>query len=250
MKLFLKFLLKNYLKFLVSFVLYINKPIIIAIAGSTNKTFTKQAIIKVLADKNISFRANPNSFNTEIGLPLAILNLPSGYHSYKKWFYVFIKSFSGIFIKFPKYLILEMGVSDKGDMKYLLKIINPSIAIITDISQRYLESFSGMDELSDEYYFLLNKINKNGLIILNNDNSRIKSLLNNRIKAKIITYGLDSLSDFYAYNLIKNIHGQTFDINALGKITNYHIPYFGKHHIYSFLAGLIINTYVFKTEKK
>jgi len=248
MKPLLKFFLKHYLKFLTNFVIYIHHPVVIAIAGSTNKTFTKQAIIRILTDHDISFRANPNSFNTEIGLPLAILNLPSGYHSHRKWLPIILKSFVRIFKKFPKYLILELGISDKSDMKYLLKLIKPSIAVITDITQRYLDSFSGMDELADEYGYLIKKINKNGLILLNNDNNRIISFINDA-RAQIITFGFSPTSDYRANKITKYSHGQKFEVITKGKINEYQIPYFGRHHIYSFLAALIINSYVDKTEK-
>jgi UDP-N-acetylmuramoyl-tripeptide--D-alanyl-D-alanine ligase len=248
MKPLLKYFLKHYLKTLVVFVLQIHKPVIIAIAGSTNKTFTKQALIRSLSACNIDFRANPNSFNTEIGLPLAILNLPSGYHSHKQWLPVISKSFKCIFQKFPKYLILELGVSDKGDMKYLLKMIKPSVAVITDISQRYLESFSGMDELSDEYGYLINKIEKKGILVINNDNTRIRSLIRSA-QGKVITFGFDPSSDYRALDQIKTVHGQEFNISVKGESNHIQIPFFGVHHIYSSLAALIISSYVNKAEK-
>jgi UDP-N-acetylmuramyl pentapeptide synthase len=78
MKSFFKQLLKYYLKYITKLVLFIHKPVIIAVAGSTNKTFVRDEIRNILEKKGFSVRANPRSFNTEIGLPLAILDLPSG----------------------------------------------------------------------------------------------------------------------------------------------------------------------------
>jgi UDP-N-acetylmuramoyl-tripeptide--D-alanyl-D-alanine ligase len=248
MKQFLKSFLAFYLKILSKFVLFAHKPTIIAIAGSTNKTFTKDAIKKELLEMGSSVTANPKSFNTEIGLPLAILKLPSGYNSFRKWLPILYQSLFSIFKSYTKYLVLELGISNKDDMKYLLGLVKPDIAVITDITQRYIDSFSDMDELVDEYAYLVEMMGKERMIVLNNDNNRIKLLIP-RSKANIITFGTDSNSTYHCFDIYKLIHGQKFKVKINNRIIEYEIPYHGLHHIYSFLTALIINDYVNKTEK-
>jgi UDP-N-acetylmuramoyl-tripeptide--D-alanyl-D-alanine ligase len=248
MKPLLKYILAFYLKILAKIVLTINRPTIIAIAGSTNKTFTKDAIINILKNRGESVIANPKSYNTEIGLPLSILGLPSGYNSPRKWLSTLYQSFFCFFKKSAKFMVLELGISDQGDMKYLLSLIKPNIAVITDITQRYLESFSGMDELVDEYAYLIDKMAKGSLIVLNNDNARIK-LLAPRASAKIATFGTEQNSNYFSSDIARDSQGQLFKVTNNDKVSEYSIPYYGRHHIYSFLAALIINDYVDKTEK-
>ncbi len=197
----LKKLLQYYLKYITKLVLFIYRPTIITIAGSTNKTFVKEEIKKVLKKQGLIIRSNPKSFNTEIGLPLAILNLSSGYNSYRLWLPIIFQAAKAIFNKnFPKILVLELGISEPADMKYLLSIIHPKIAVITDITQRYLESFSDMDELVSEYEYLAKKIDKSGLIILNYDNLRVRKLATST-KVKIKFFGLqkarENIADFW-----------------------------------------------------
>ena len=83
MKRFAKIILQYYLYLFAKLALWRCQPFVIAVAGTTNKTFTKQAIESFLRARGEPL-AVP-SFNTEIGLPLAILGLKSGYNSYQRW---------------------------------------------------------------------------------------------------------------------------------------------------------------------
>lgn len=258
MKFILKTFLQYYLKYITKLVLLIHRPTIIAIAGSTNKTFVKDEINKLLQEpsfakatagkKGIKVRSNPKSFNTEIGLPLAILNLPSGYNSYKNWLPIIFKSILKIFnFKFPEFLVLELGISNPGDAKYLLSIIKPKIVIITDITQRYLESFDDMDELTEEYEYLTKKTKKRGIILLNYDNERIKKLAN--IGYKFIYYGLNDGAHWQAIEINREERGQSIKISHNDIVNKYSINRFGVHHVYNLLISLIVKDYVQKEEK-
>ena len=246
MKIFLKTILKYYLKFLTKIILAIHSPLVIAIAGSTNKTFVKDEIKQSLAKRNFNVRSNPKSFNTEIGLPLAILNLPSGYNSYNLWVKIIFRSFLAIFSKnFPKILVLELGISDPGDMKFLLTIIQPKIVIITDITQRYREAFNDMDELIGEYEYLLNRTSSGGLILLNKDNTARKNL-KYKSKAELIFFGINTKIKevgecWQADEIIKTPNGQKFNLIKPTSQKTRTINRFGHHHIYSNLISEIIN---------
>jgi UDP-N-acetylmuramoyl-tripeptide--D-alanyl-D-alanine ligase len=275
MKFIFKKILQYYLKYITKFVLFIHRPTIIAIAGSTNKTFVKDEISKILKESSfakatedgeginpapfrqsisdtkrqlpercgVSVRSNPKSFNTEIGLPLAILNLPSGYNSYKNWLPIIFKAGIKIFqFNFPKFLVLEVGVSDPGDMKYLLTIIKPKIVVITDITQRYLEGFEDMDALVEEYEYLVKKVNKKGLVVLNYDNPRIKKMANIS-RNKIKFFGFGDGADCRAVEIKKESGGQLIKIKHNNILSEHKINRFGNHHIYALLVGLIIKQY-------
>ncbi len=243
MKSILKPILKYYLKIITKLVLFFKKPTIIAIAGSSNKTFTKQEIKKTLIGEGINVRANPKNFNTEIGLPLSILHLPSGYNEYKKWLPAILKAPKILFQKnFPQYLVLSLGTSDPGDMKYLLTIVKPKISIITDITQRYLESFSDMDKLVKEYELLAQKTDPNGFLVLNYDNFRVRSL-NKKTKAKVKFFGFHEKSDFRVLNKEKKIEGELIE-TTLNPGLKIQIGKFGKHNIYAYLISQIIKQYI------
>ncbi len=244
MKKIFKKILQYYLKYITKLVLVIHRPAIIAIAGSTNKTFVKNEINKILKEEGSSIRLNPKGFNTEVGLPLAILNLSSGYNSYKNWLPVIPEAVLKIFqFNFPKFLVLELGISDPGDMKYLLTIIKPKIVVITDITQRYLEGFNDMDKLVEEYEYLVKKTDKNGLAILNYDNQRIKEMANIS-KVKVKFFGLTDGADWQAVEIKKGNRGQLIKVKHNNIVSQYEINKFGQHHVYALLIGLAIKHYL------
>jgi UDP-N-acetylmuramyl pentapeptide synthase len=250
MKMILKPILKYYLKLITKIVLFIHRPTIIAIAGATNKTFTKNRIKKTLEEKGINVRANPNNFNTEIGLPLAILYLPSGYNYYSKWLPVILKAPLAIFqTNFPQYLVLELGTSDAGDMKYLLSIVSPKITVITDITRKYLEGFTDMDQLVGEYRMLARKTHPQGLLVLNNDNVRIRSLVEN-IDTKKIFFGFQEGSNPRILDIKREKEGEVVNIKYDQEETSHNTGRFGHHHAYALMAGLIINKHLSHVENK
>ena len=177
-------------------------------------------------------------------MPLAVLNLPSGYNSYKDWLPIIHKAALRIFqFNFPKFLVLELGVSDPGDMKYLLTIIKPKIVVITDITQRYLEGFDDMDELVDEYEYLVKKADKRGLAVLNYDNPRIKKMANIS-KIKVKSFGLSDGADWQAAEIKKGDRGQSVKVRYNDIESKYEINRFGKHHVDALLIGLVIRRHL------
>ncbi|SRR6056297_1370520 len=247
MKKIFKILLKYYLKYITKLALLVHRPTIVAVAGSTNKSFVKKEIKKTLEKKDLKVRANPKNFNTEIGLPLAILYLPSGYNEYRKWLPVIFKAPLKIFQKnFPSCLILELGTSDAGDMKYLLSLVKPRISIVTNITQRYLEGYNDMNEMVKEFALLAAKTSN--LLILNNDNNRVRELAS-RAQAKIIKFGEKDDSDYKIKDIKKEKKGQTFILKNKKKNRDIELNKFGKHHIHAHTISFIIKDY-FNGQKK
>ena len=235
-------ILKYYLKLIAKLVLVMRRPKIIVVAGSVNKTFVRDEIEKVLKKAGKSVRANPRNFNTDIGLPLAILNISSGYGSYSDWWPVIGKACRAIFQKnFPEYLVLELGVSQAGDMNYLLTIVKPEISVVTDITQRYLESFPSMNDLVAEYVCLAKKTKKTGAVILNADNLRVKELAK-KASAQVVYFGetCEDKKDWQIRETEKTETGQVIEIRHEEKTEKYDIPRFGRHHAFALAASLAV----------
>lgn len=242
MKPFFKQFLKYYLKIITKIVLFIHQPKIIAVAGSTNKSFVRDEIKRIISEKGRIVRANPKNFNTEIGLPLAILGIESGYGSYLAWPPVMLSAARAAFQKnFPRVLVLELGVSKRGDMKYLLSIVKPEISVVTDITQRYIESFSGLDRMVREYEYLVKNTKEKGMVILNHDNLQVRALAG-KSKAKVEFFGRTASAErSYKIEGIEKIStGQRVTLAHADQKKTLEIPRFGEHHAYATAAAEII----------
>lgn len=242
MKKIFKVWVQFYLKLLTRLTLWRHKPLVIAIAGTTGKTFTKEAILEELRkDEFLDVRGNPRSFNTEIGLPLAVLFLPSGYRSFFRWASILslgtVSSFFGK--KFPKVLVLEMGIDRKGDMDYLLSLVRPTIVILTTIDQSFPDNNTSLDDVEKEIKQLVEAIPQKGLLILNGLDQRVRSL-EKIFSGKKIIYGFDENCDVKIENLKETDFGQSFELSFNKKKEKIQTSKFGNHTISALVSAKIL----------
>ncbi|MEO8720097.1 MAG: bifunctional UDP-N-acetylmuramoyl-tripeptide:D-alanyl-D-alanine ligase/alanine racemase [Ginsengibacter sp.] len=104
---------------------------VIGITGSNGKTIVKEWLNHLL-ENNFTIVRSPRSFNSQIGVPLSVLNIAS-------------KNDLAIF---------EAGISQKSEMKKLQKIIQPTIGIFTNIGNAHDEGFKNRNEKINEKLIL------------------------------------------------------------------------------------------------
>lgn len=241
MKKIAKIILQYYLYIFAKIVLLLKQPFIIAVAGTTNKTFTKQAIESILKTKG-EVLAVP-SFNTEIGLPLAILGLPSGYNSYKRWLAImFLAPFRVFYAKLPKIAVFEFGADRPGDLSYLISLAPPKVVVISSITQRYLEQFGGIDQAAHEYEILVKSVNKDGLVVLNRDIPEVKRL---QIvsRAKTVFFGISTEDVAISDNTWLIANFRITEQGIVGNLVNndikkdFSLNRFGQHNALAYVAA-------------
>ncbi|MGI9137599.1 MAG: bifunctional UDP-N-acetylmuramoyl-tripeptide:D-alanyl-D-alanine ligase/alanine racemase [Sediminibacterium sp.] len=107
---------------------------VIGITGSNGKTIVKEWLHQLLANRYNIIRS-PRSYNSQIGVPLSVWEMSE-------------KHQLGIF---------EAGISQKGEMERLAKIIQPSIGILTSIGTAHQEGFEDESEKRNEKWKLFHK---------------------------------------------------------------------------------------------
>jgi len=170
-----KKILKNLIVFIITLeaklVLLRYRPKIVGITGSMGKTSTKDAIAIVLGQK-FFIRKSVKSYNSELGVPLIILGAESGWLNPFIWFLNILKGAKLIFalkkIKYPQWLVLEMGVERPKDMQKLASLIKPDIVVFTAIAEipPHVEFFASPEDLVREKMKILNRCNINNFVIL------------------------------------------------------------------------------------
>jgi UDP-N-acetylmuramoyl-tripeptide--D-alanyl-D-alanine ligase len=221
-------------------VINIHQPFVIAITGSVGKGSAKEAIYQVMRDHfgNEDVRANYGSLNAEIGIPLTILgykSLPSKFLWLPFLVGAYFKTFEK---KYPKYLILEMGVEHLGDIDYFTKIVKPDIAVITSISGAHLVNFANLLEYQEEKISLVDKVKENGVVIANFDDSYIKSKLRNK---DVLSIGIaDKNAEYRAEDIRISIKGTDFRVVSLGQKISIKSKVIGQHLIYPFLIAYAV----------
>jgi UDP-N-acetylmuramyl pentapeptide synthase len=138
-----------------------------------------------------------------------------------------------------KYGIFEIGMSKKGEIDNLSKLIKPHIGIITNIGEAHIENFSNIHGIAKAKSEIINSIEKNGTIILNRDDKffnflRKKAKLK---KLKIITFGKNKKSDIFPLIFLKS----SYSTRVIFKVKKEKINLeFKNINIYNIMAALAV----------
>jgi aminotransferase len=127
------------------------KPLVIAIAGNRGKTVMKRLLGELLG-VHYRVRTNPRSYNTEIGLPLAVLNLQIETRRLWNILWTLARAAWTAFCSSEQLdmLVLELGVRQRGDMHQLLRTVRPDIAVLTALTPGYTNDVELLRTLQDE----------------------------------------------------------------------------------------------------
>ncbi len=171
--------MKNFFKKIVITILYIEskivlfckKPKIIAITGTVGKTTTKDILYAGLCD-SFHVRKSPKGFNSDIGVPLTILNLETYEASIFGWVKNIMKGLCVIFVRdYPDMLIVEVGANYPGEIQKNAKLLCADIVVFTKLPEimAHMEFFKDRQEFIDEKLTLACFMKKSGTIIYNGD---------------------------------------------------------------------------------
>lgn len=249
MKNFFKKIIYTILKWEAILVLKRFKPKIIGVAGSVGKTSTKDAIYGALKDF-VVIRKNQKSFNSEIGVPLTILGLETGWNSVGAWLKNIIQGFKVIFSKeYPDWLVLEFGTDHPGDMKKLISWISLDYAVFTRFPEVpvHAEHFKKAEDVNEEDSQMMFGLKKEGVLVLNADDEQISELA---LKStfKTLWYGFNAKKNGVAvshieiqYDAEKKVIGQHIKINFGSNSVPFTISgALGIQHAYPILASLVV----------
>lgn len=195
---------------------------VVGITGSVGKTSTKEFVGSVLSE-NYKVLKTAGNFNNEIGLPLTIFNINSQH----------------------EIAVLEMGISDFGEMTRLTKIARPDVCVITNIGLCHLENLGTRDGVLKAKTEMFRFANEHYNVVLNGDDDKLITV-NPINENDIYFYGIDQKKDIYAKEIeLLGIEGsKCIIVTPLGEMPiTISIP--GKHMIYNAMAatavGIILN---------
>ncbi len=252
MKNFFKKIIVFKITLLARMVLLKYKPKIVAVTGNVGKTSTKDAIYTVLASE-FFVRKSEKSFNSDIGVPLTILGCHNGWSNPFLWIKNILHGLELVIFNksYPMWLVLEVGADHPGDIKDITKWLFPDVVVVTRLGEVpvHVENFKSRDELIAEKGYLVHALKKDGVLVLNHDDTDVMKF-KEKAKAKCLTFGLSDGADVVSSNvsvMYENNEGKefprgiNFKINVDGNcvpITLEHV--LGDQHIQPVLAGIAV----------
>ncbi|QGU95115.1 UDP-N-acetylmuramoyl-tripeptide--D-alanyl-D-alanine ligase [Clostridium bovifaecis] len=185
---------------------------IIGITGSTGKTSTKDLTAAALSSEIKVFKTKGN-FNNEIGLPLMIFELDNSYDV----------------------AVLEMGMSNLGEIHRLAKVARPDIAIITNIGISHIENLKTRENILKAKMEITDFFKKDNVLIVNGENDLLSTI--SAKDCKIIKIGFGE-EDFRAINVLTDEGHIEFTVDDGVEKERFNIPVPGKHNILNSLLAI------------
>ena len=195
---------------------------IVGVTGSVGKTSTKEMIAAALGAKFNVLKTQGN-FNNEVGLPLTILSIRPEH----------------------EVAVVEMGISDFGEMHRLSRIAKPDVCVITNIGQCHLENLIDRDGVLKAKTEIFDFMQEDGFVVINGDDDKLATV--QEVKGrKPYFFGLGKegvLTDKSAVATdIQNhgLFGSDFKMSLFGQELEASVPLPGQHMVINALAAATV----------
>ena len=190
---------------------------VVGITGSVGKTSTKEMIAAVLGQKYNVLKTQGN-FNNELGLPLTVFGLRAEH----------------------QIAVLEMGISDFGEMHRLAKIARPDTCVITNIGLCHLEFLKSRDGILKAKTEIFDFLKEDGHVILNGDDDKLVTVTD--VKGiKPVFFGVENKNGIWADEIeSRGLKGIECRIHVKDESFKVLVPIPGRHMVYNALAGTAV----------
>lgn len=188
---------------------------VIGITGSVGKTTAKEMISAVLSQRFKVLKTDKN-FNNELGVPLTIFRIEPEHEA----------------------AVIEMGISDFGEMSRLAQMVRPTDAVYTLIGNAHLDRLHDRPGVFRAKTEMLKYVPNDGTVFLNADDDLLSTC---DCRQNRVLYGLGENADVRAENItVESAAMQSCDIISGERRIHVSIPAYGRHMVYAALEGAAV----------
>lgn len=190
---------------------------VIGITGSVGKTTTKEmAALALSAGMNV-MRTEGNQ-NSQIGLPLTMLRLSDTYDA----------------------AVVEMGMSEFGEMSRIAAVAAPDYAVITNIGLSHIGNLKTQENIRKEKLHITDMFHDDSILFLNGDDKLLAPLCG-KLPCRTVSYGTQPWCNFKAEDIHSGHTASMFRyVLPGGKAGAVHLPVPGKHCVLDAMAALAV----------
>lgn len=185
-----------------------------AVTGSVGKTTTKSFLAALLA-RRFRVAQTQGSRNSQLGLPAEICNLSGDV----EWF------------------VAEAGMSRKGELARLGKVLQPQALLYTRIAPVHLEFFPSVEAIAEAKAELIPFLDPEGVLVVNAADPYQESFAS-RFSGRTMHYGLPEKSDLWVEKVTpRGLLGSSLVLRGHGGSWKVELPLPGLHQVENFLAA-------------
>ena len=188
---------------------------VIAVTGSCGKTTTKELIAHLLGEPEAVLKTTGTQ-NNHIGVPLTLLRLQDRH----------------------RIAVVELGSNHSGEIAYLASIVEPNVAVITNIGPVHLEFFGSLMGVLQEKLSLLEALPSDGCAILPGDQLEVCLEAPHRLATgvRVAMFGTTERCDVQALIVQRCPEGMAIQLRD--QPGQWVIPLIGHHNVENVLAAL------------
>ena len=172
---------------------------VIGITGSIGKTSTKQTLAHIMDCAHKRYIVSAGNQNTLLGAALTLLKIRSEH----------------------ELAIIEMGISKRGEMAQLARLVQPTTAIITGVGHSHMEGLGSICDIAQEKRDIFKYFKEDSIGIVNGDNPLLASV---GYMHPVIKFGTKTINQVQARKIqissdrttfILKLYRQKFTVNLL-----------------------------------
>ncbi len=185
--------------------------VVIGITGSNGKTTTKD-LIATLLGQTFTIHKTSGNYNNHIGLPLTVLSAPKDCEA----------------------LILEMGMSAKGEISFLSKLARPHIAVITNVGESHMKDLGSREGIADAKCEIVDGLQEDGVLFYNGDEPLLQERLT--MISRRQSFGSEATNDYFPEHVKIEAEGTSFSVSE----HELFLPVLGEHNVLNAVAAIAV----------
>ena len=202
----------------------------VGVTGSVGKTTTKEMIACALMGGLKVYKTAGNA-NSQIGVPITLMNISSK----------------------DEAAVIEMGMSEEGEMRRLATLLTLDTAVITNIGVSHIEQLGSQENILKEKWHITDALRDGGTILLNGDDPLLMAKAvqcskelkesaaeSGRRNLHVYTFGCSEDCDYRAQDITSIEHGVSFVMVHGDMYLPVSLKVFGEHNVNNALAALAV----------
>jgi len=152
---------------------------LVALTGSNGKTTVKEMLAAIIAEhcgEREAVLATQGNLNNDIGMPLTLLRLRERH----------------------RYAVIEMGMNHAGEIDYLTRIAQPSVAIVNNAQRAHVGILGSVEAIAHAKGEIYAGLPPAGIAVVNEDDAFAAYWKGLNAGRRIVTFGLTESADVRA----------------------------------------------------
>ena len=187
---------------------------LVAVTGSNGKTTVKEMLVAILDAANKNVLSTQGNLNNDIGMPMTLLNLQQKHDV----------------------AVIEMGMNHLGEIDYLTRIAQPTVAVINNAGTAHIGELGSRDNIAKAKGEIFAGLSDDGIAVINADDDYAAYWQSLNLGKKIITFGLNKTADMSATFTEKDDLTEVHLTTPSGNVI-FNLALLGKHNISNALAA-------------